>query len=82
MWGRMKSLECKYIDLANFYKKELLSQAGKNSAENDLSMKSAVGGVVQMTMADSYSGDSRSVIDTRLEDAMINELKNEKIRFE
>jgi hypothetical protein len=45
-------------------------------------MKSAVGGVVQMTMADSYSGDSRSVIDTRLEDAMINELKNEKIRFE
>jgi hypothetical protein len=44
MWGRMKNLECRYIDLANFYKKELLAQSGKT--EHDSSSKSAVGGVV------------------------------------
>ena len=69
MWGRMKSLECKYIDLANFYKKELLNKSTENV--------SAVGGVVQQTMTESRSG-----LDTRMEDSIINELKNEKIKFE
>jgi hypothetical protein len=70
MWERMKSLESKYIDLANFYKQELLQ--AKNEVNLDISngSKSAVGGVIQ-------PGATHSS-----EDAIINELKSEKIRFE
>jgi hypothetical protein len=42
MWGKMKALESKYIDLANFYKQELLSSRHDGSQTS----KSAVGGVV------------------------------------
>lgn len=45
MWDRMKSLESKYIDLANYYKQELLqSKSGVLDTSN--SSKSAVGSVV------------------------------------
>lgn len=44
MWERMKSLESKYIDLANYYKQELIQT--KNPLDTSNSSKSAVGGVI------------------------------------
>lgn len=45
MWAKMKALETKYIDLANFYKQELLSS--RHEGTSSQTSKSAVGGVVQ-----------------------------------
>ena len=71
MWTKMKNLESKYIDLANFYKQQLVARQSTNDGSAQ-SSKSAVGGVVQQ--ASSGPGTS--------EDAIIMELKNEKIKFE
>ena len=45
MWDRMKSLESKYIDLANYYKQELVSTKS-GALDTSHSSKSAVGGVI------------------------------------
>lgn len=49
MWSKMKALESKYIDLANYYKQELVAskQGDRRTSEaSSQSNKSAVGGVV------------------------------------
>lgn len=45
----MKTLESRYIDLANFYKKELINKSDTGMRASDISSqsKSAVGGVIQ-----------------------------------
>jgi hypothetical protein len=48
MWDRMKSLETKYIDLANYYKQELL-QSKSGVLDTSKSSISAVGSVVAPT---------------------------------
>lgn len=68
----MKALESKYIDLANFYKQELVYKNGVESSNG--SSKSAVGGVI--------SALSQEARPSRNEDAFISDLKNEKMRFE
>ena len=70
MWERMKSLESKYIDLANYYKQELIQT--KNPLDTSNSSKSAVGGVINPAQQPG----------ARNEDTIINDLKSEKIRFE
>lgn len=76
----MKALENKYIDLANYYKQELI-QTKQGAGSTDGSSKSAVGGVVPPqhahTKQPSFSG---GVTDS--EDSVISELKNVKIKFE
>ena len=50
MWEQMKSLEGKYIDLANYYKQELLqTKNGSGALDTSNSSKSAVGGVITPT---------------------------------
>jgi hypothetical protein len=50
MWERMKSLEGKYIDLANYYKQELLQTKNAGSAlDTSNQSRSAVGGVITPT---------------------------------
>ena len=52
MWSQMKNLEGKYIDLANFYKQEMVQNGrnpGAGGSDAGSSQQSAVGGVVQST---------------------------------
>lgn len=42
MHSKMKNLESRYLDLANFYKKELLINGGQNL--NNLRMSANLGG--------------------------------------
>lgn len=57
MWSQMKNLEGKYIDLANFYKQELVSNGrtsninGGSDGSSSNASKSAVGGVVSSSQA-------------------------------
>ena len=95
MWERMKTLEGKYIDLANYYKRELANGADGNGGDSQSSIKtgkSAVGGVIQrpplsesQTSLAQQLGDgrpSRVSGDNLSEDVIISELRNEKLRFE
>ena len=52
MWSQMKNLEGKYIDLANFYKQEMVQNGrnpGAGGSDAGSSQQSAVGGVVHST---------------------------------
>lgn len=64
MWGRMKSLEGKYIDLANYYKQELMTSQQRPNADggaSSASSKSAVGGVVPQRDGQSFQGQHPGV---------------------
>jgi hypothetical protein len=65
----MKNLEGKYIDLANYYKQELLN---KQSAASDGTSSSAGRGAVSLPLKTQESSNLN-------EDQIINDLKNEKI---
>jgi hypothetical protein len=95
MWKKMRTLEGKYIDLANFYKKELHNSSSDIRNGSDVGMplqnagasttgassKSAVGGVVIQPHMEGYSSN-RNPSDDFSEDTILHELKNEKLRFE
>ena len=120
----MKSLESKYIDLANYYKKELVTtQGGERPAnlrqtqqpisraqasmggsieQTSQNTSAAVGGVVQnlnerepssqslgfsqlpapVLLADQFGRSEQPVTNQAREDAIISELRNEKMKFE
>lgn len=90
----MKTLESRYIDLANFYKKELINKSDSGMRASDISSqsKSAVGGVVQHPPFRDQTNQgfqqlpapAQNANDTSSpsEDTIINDLKNEKIKFE
>ncbi len=64
--SKMKNLENKYIDLANFYKTELVSGTSKSKRTSRLSSKSP----------------QREQLDLRQEGAIFNALKHEKDNLE
>ena len=69
MWSRMKNLEGKYIDLANYYKQELLN---KQNSASDGTSSSAGRGAVSLPLKNQENSNLN-------EDQIINDLKNEKI---
>ena len=77
MWNRMKDLEGKYMNLANYYKDELQ----KNGVSTDPASNMAASKPAATAVNEAMSGPDK-FSNTLNEDQMVSEIKNEKQKFE